>query len=123
VFEIFVFLPDQIDDLFFYAILGSASARRLIRPVANAAARILSAPHKLPALCLCCPRPVRGRAAVCLVMPYRDDATVGIGSGLCTRCSVLSSEVLNARILAAVRRIWPDARTIGRVSEGPEMVQ
>ena len=75
-------------------------------------------------LCLTCPRPVRGRTAVCLVMPYRDDATATIGSGLCTKCAALAPEALNARILAALRRNgWSDARTIGRVSKGPEAVQ
>ena len=123
-FDIYVFQLEQIDALLLAAFVGGdAAAKRLIRPVANAAARIFSAPRKKPALCLTCPRPVRGRTAVCSFCRIATARRRGSVAACVRGAQPWRQRVLSARVQTAVRRIWPNARTIGRVSEGPGVVQ
>ena len=78
VLDLFVFSPEQIDELLAAALLGGdAAARRLVKLVLAAGGRISSAPRKQPALCMCCPRPVRRAGTIVLVLPHRDDGMTG----------------------------------------------
>jgi hypothetical protein len=47
-------------------------------------------------------------------MPHRDDASMGVGSGICVRCNGDQSTLM-PRVAAALKKLWPDARTIGHV--------
>jgi hypothetical protein len=124
VLNIYSFTPEQSEDLLAAALLGGdATALRLMAPVVNTVAQICGASPDEPWLCMCCPSPARRWGTIVLVLPHCGDPTQAIGSGLCARCAALPSARLSELIQDAVRRIWPHATTIGRVSVGPEAVQ
>lgn len=92
------------------AIAGDRDATRLLRLVNRALAGIQSAPRSRPHLCAACPRPLRkGRYAIVAVFPARDDATHGLGLGICTHCGT-AHDVIHDKAVLALRRIWPDGR-------------
>jgi hypothetical protein len=122
--DIYVFRPGQNDFLVAAALTGDRLAARLMKAILQTVAQIHEAPRKRPALCLCCPRTVRrgDRFAVSIIMPHRDDASMGIGSGICARCNGDQS-TLTPRVTAALKTIWPGLRPIGHVHEAAGRVQ
>jgi hypothetical protein len=114
--DIYVFQPGQNDFLVASAFTGDRLAARLTKAILQTVAQIHGAPRKTPALCLCCPRAVRrgDRFAISIIMPHRDDASMGVGSGICARCNGDQSTLM-PRVAAALKKLWPDARTIDHV--------
>jgi hypothetical protein len=123
VLDIYVFKPEQVDELIGATLFGDAAAGRLAGLAASTVVKICSAPRKSPAICMCCDRPARRWGTICLVLPHRSDPTSAIGSGLCSQCAAMPAESLDAQIQIAMKQIWPAARVIGRVSKAPEATQ
>ncbi len=113
IFDVFVIGPESGPELLAAAILGDAHAAALLRAVTHAARQIDAAPRRKPALCLCCPRPIRDAAGTVFVVaePHTDDASTAIGAALCGRCAAHSD--LTAKVVDGFRRhLWPDARPV-----------
>jgi hypothetical protein len=96
------------------AMLGSPEAAALLLAVAQAAARIKKAPRQSPALCICCPRPVK-RVCATTVFGVATPAVANPGSAIgfvfCDRCAG-NRDTLVARAADGLGRIWPDLRPV-----------
>jgi len=111
-FELIIIRPGDLRRLCVDAALGSEDAARLATMALRAVENVVSAPRKKPALCGCCPRAVRkrNRYAIGLALPWTDGPAHGIAFVLCEKCAADSD--LLARGIAAMKRIWPDARPV-----------
>jgi mRNA-degrading endonuclease toxin of MazEF toxin-antitoxin module len=65
------------------------------------------------AVCLTCPGTVRNpEAALAILVPATEQATVAICSALCKQCSTGGFEEIMARAAIAYRAVWPGLRCI-----------
>lgn len=106
-----VFLED-IRDLITDALIGDPDAAQLLPLVRQGIRSIRSASRKKPALCGCCPRPIRSQFALAIVLPERDDPTQGIAIGLCPKCTENDVCRAHQKAAEALRAIWPDGRLV-----------
>ena len=94
------------------ALLGEADARRIMLLVRDTLRSIGAAPAALPALCLCCPRPVRdGRFMLAIAQPAREGAEHAIGVAICEACAP-DATVARPKVMAGLRGLWPNLRAI-----------
>ena len=105
--------PGDFSDLVGTALFGSPHSQRLVAAVEGALQQIAKAPRAKPRLCACCPRPIRTRGVYSIVIasPARDDTERALTLAVCPRCATEREEVREKAILA-LKRIWPDARSI-----------
>jgi heterodisulfide reductase subunit A-like polyferredoxin len=111
--DVFLIPPCDGPELVAAALLGSASAARVLSVITDTAETIRRSARKTgPTLCLCCPRCVRRLDGVTFgfASPASDSATGAIGFAICERCSIKPD--LDANVQGALRRIWPDLRPI-----------
>jgi hypothetical protein len=96
------------------AVLGDHEAASLLQAVAQAAARIKQAPQRMPALCMCCPRPVKRITAATVfgvAVPASPNPSGAVGFVFCDRCGDDRASLLN-KAAEGLRRIWPDLRCV-----------
>lgn len=110
--ELQVIQRTDLPALMLDALAGSSEAAQTLRLANNAVTSIQAAPRRKPMLCGCCPRALRGgRYAVVLARPARDDAAQGLAMAICTKCGP-DFGAIQAAATVALRRIWPDLRSI-----------
>jgi len=96
------------------AALGDREASALLQAVAQAAKRIQQAPRQAPALCVCCPRPVKRITAGTVfgvAVAASPDPTGAVAFVFCEQCGDDRASLLN-KAAVGLRRIWPDIRPI-----------
>jgi hypothetical protein len=105
-------LADQ-DAILSAAMEGDRNAGHLLQLVGQALFQIEDAPRRKPALCLCCPRPIRkikDAAVFCFILPDVASPEHRIGTAVCEKCAIHADLLERATI--AFRRLWPDLRTV-----------
>lgn len=105
--------PADVPELMLAALGGNAEAASVMRWVSQTAAGI-EAGHSSPKpmLCASCPRPLRpGRCALVIVIPARDDASLGMTLAVCRHCATTRDQV-KRKATVGLRRIWPDLRSV-----------
>lgn len=101
-------------DLVVDAFLGNPKAAALLRAVREAADHVRQAPRRTPALCVCCPRPVkrvRPSTVFGVALPAIPKPGRALGFVFCERCAA-EPITLAAKAAEGLRRIWPDLRPI-----------
>ena len=96
------------------AVLGDPEATVLLQAVTQAAARIQQAPRRMPALCMCCPRPVKRVTAATVfgvAVPASLNPSGVVGFVFCERCGADRASLLT-KAAEGLRRIWPDLRCV-----------
>lgn len=110
--ELLIVRPSDALDILTDAIAGDPQARSIFRALSVAARSVEAAPRRKPVLCSCCPRPLRGSDFTFgLILPFRDDRSVGLALGVCGRCAVKRDDV-RVKATEALRRMWPDLRPV-----------
>jgi hypothetical protein len=84
----------------------------LVPLVRQGAKQIRSAPRKTPALCGCCPRPIRTNFALAIILPERSDPSQGFAIGLCAKCTEGDKNRAHQKAAEALRGVWPGAQSI-----------
>jgi len=104
------------------AAAGNAHCAALLRACVDCAQHVAHAAKDRPALCLCCPEPIRDMLGVtiCLAVPDTDNPQRAVGGVICKRCAAGSD--LSGRAASALRNLWPDLREI-EVMPGPGTLQ
>ena len=103
----------DLDAIHAAALVDDRNSRRLLRLVSQSLFQIADAPRRKPALCLCCPQPIRqtkDAAVFCFVLPDVTSPEHGIGAAVCAKCARHAD--LLGRATTAFRRLWPDLRTV-----------
>jgi hypothetical protein len=111
--RMFLIGPADQDAILSAAMDGDRIAWHLLRLVSQSLFQIADAPRRKPALCLCCPQPIRqtkAAAVFCFVLPDVTSPEHGIGSAVCEKCARHAD--LLVRATTAFRRLWPDLRTV-----------
>lgn len=117
ILHVVVIERDDVPGLLARAMLGDAEATRLAHVLTRALERIAGAPRRRPAMCACCPRPLKdGRFSIAVALPARDDATQGLALAVCRDCAT-GRVAVEAAATKALRCLWPAARPI-RVHPG-----
>lgn len=96
------------------AVMGDSEATALLQAVTQAAARIKQAPPRTPALCMCCPRPVKRVTAATVfgvAVPASPNPSGAVGFVFCDRCGADRASLLT-KAAEGLRRIWPDLRCV-----------
>ncbi len=114
VFAVYIIRPSDIPRIRAGAANGSPLAEGLNRATSHTIVEVHRAPRQAPSLCLSCPATVpRGSVfAVVLMVPDSERPEQCMGGVLCSRCATLDDDALQERCVAAVREVFPDARTI-----------
>jgi hypothetical protein len=122
VIQIFLLSPRDCVRIAVAAAAGNSYCVALLHAATDFLHKIATAPKSRPALCLCCPRPIRAATdvLVCLAVPGVKNPRHAIGAGVCRHCA--TSGDLNTKVATAFRNIWPDLRAI-EVMLAPKMVQ
>jgi hypothetical protein len=103
---------DHALDLIAASLGGDQEATQLMATVTRVLARIGSMPKRTPALCGCCPRPLRRTGyIVCLAVPERTDPENCVGFGICARCSSDKTK-LDEKAVGALSKLFPAVRSI-----------
>jgi hypothetical protein len=106
-----IVFQEDLRQLIADVVIGKPEAVRLLPLVRQAMRQIRKAPRRAPALCGCCPRPIRTRFTLAVVLPERDDPTRGIAIGLCKKCTDGRDLMqTHEKAAQALRTIWPNGR-------------
>ena len=111
VMDVRIARPEDWPDLLLAGLFGDPDAARLSAAVVDSLARIKAAPKWAPTLCATCPKPLRGRFAVAVAYPDKDNPSAAIAFGICRRCGTELPE-LRERAIQALRSIWPQSRPL-----------
>ena len=110
--NVFVVRPIDGPALVADAIAGDPEASCILQGISQAQTRILAAPAREPMLCASCPAPLRdGRYSFVVALPAKDSPLHAIGLGVCPACGT-DPAVIQAKGIEALRRIWPNLRSI-----------
>lgn len=110
--ELLIVRPSDALDILADAMAGDRQAGSIFRALSEAARSVEAAPRKKPVLCSCCPRPLRGSDFTFgLVLPSRDNPSISLALGVCSRCAVKRDDV-RVKATEALRRMWPELRTV-----------
>jgi hypothetical protein len=111
--EIATVRPVDVPSIVASALAGDAEARRLLVAVNEGIRHIRSAPRRKPALCVCCPRPLRAgqQFSVVVVVPVREAPEQLLALGVCARCATTTDEI-TAKAIQGLRRLWPALRPL-----------
>lgn len=111
--ELVVLLPTDAPELVIKAAHGDVDASRILGAARDMTANVRRHSYRKPAICGCCPRPVRHRDwyAIAFAMPRRDDVSRVLATVICRKCGA-DRETLNDRALSAFQRMFPDARKV-----------
>jgi hypothetical protein len=95
-------------------ILGDRRAAALLQAVVHSGAQVGQAPKHSPALCVCCPRPVRWINSATIfgvVVASTAAPTQAVGFVFCDHCGADRGS-LAAKVTEALKGVWPDLRPI-----------
>ena len=111
--ELVVVTPDDGLGYISAALAGDLEAARILRAISAAGVKIDSAPRRKPALCACCPRPIRKASsfAFVLALPKNGNPANALSMAVCSRCAVEPAEI-QAKAVMALRKLWPDIRPV-----------
>ena len=108
-----VVLFSDIPDLLVSSLMGDHQSSLLMRAIGKAFDAIAAAPRSRPTLCACCPRPIKQKVhfSLAIATPARDDPANCLSLAVCAKCAT-TREDARQKAMSALRRIWPDARTV-----------
>jgi hypothetical protein len=107
-----IFFPEDLRGLITRSLVGDREATMLVPLVRQGTKQIRSASRKAPALCGCCPRPIRSHFALAIVLPERSDPSQGFAIGLCAKCTEGDINRAHQKAVESLAAIWPDARPV-----------
>lgn len=105
--------PRDMPELMAAALAGDPMAVGLLRTATDTINRIEAAPRRRPMLCGSCPRPLKVKKGLSIVVatPDKDAPEQCLALAICTRCGTTVEEV-QEKAVVALRRIWPDTRQV-----------
>lgn len=111
-FNIWTVPPERAMELVAAALAGDKACGVMMTVIAETAETIIAFAKRQPCICLCCPqtlRTVKG-CTFAILAPELDYGRGMICSAICQEC--YRGDGLNDRIMAAITKVWPQARKI-----------
>jgi hypothetical protein len=112
-FRVEIILPQDHAAIAFSVLTGDRAAWTRVNVILDSQNFIKAMARREPVICLTCPHPIYDPdATLALLVAAHDNASIGICSAICSRCSTGSASQVLKRAAGAFQRTWPGLRCV-----------